>query len=97
MELGGWIFLRLAGTGSAVDVSRLWTSPVQGRLHARCVQRQVLGIGQSRKLWRFRSCIADIVVDVPVCADRRLGLVQLEGSGVAGTPGVRLPGVLPRV
>ena len=32
------------------------------------VQRQVLGLRQCRELWNFRSCSADKVVDVPVCA-----------------------------
>ena len=35
------------------------------------LQRQVLGLRQYRKLWNFRSCCADKVGDVPVCAVHR--------------------------
>ena len=40
------------------------------------VQRQVYLVGQSRQLWRSRSCKALIRGRCPCCAGRRLGLVE---------------------
>ena len=40
------------------------------------VQRQVYLVGQSRRLWKFRSCNALIRGRCPCCAGRRLGLVE---------------------
>ena len=40
------------------------------------VQRQVYLVGQSRRLWKSRSCNALIRGRCPCCAGRRLGLVE---------------------
>ena len=40
------------------------------------VQRQVHVVGQSRELWKSRSCNAMIRGRCPCCAGRRLGLVE---------------------
>ena len=58
-----------------------WDTPV-------VVQRQVLGVGQCRKLWSFRSCSRCSswkVVDMPVRVQRQVGSDSAENrAGAAG-------------
>ena len=63
-----------------VQCVQFWTRLLTCPLLCNDIQRQVYVVGQSRKLWRSRSCDALIGGRCPCCAGRRLGLVGASDS-----------------